>query len=74
MPYVKKPEQPFAKMTRLLRGYGLTATELAKLLGCSYPTGQKRLNQPESMTLGELDQISRRAHIPIEELREAIQR
>jgi len=74
MPYVKKPEQPFAKMTRLLRGYGLTATEMSRLLGCSYPTGQKRLNQPESLTLAELDRISRAAHIPIEEIREAIQR
>ena len=74
MPYVKKPDPPYVKMTRLLKGYGLNGTKLAGLLGVSQPTGSRRLERPELLTLGDLDRINRFGHIPIEELREAIQR
>lgn len=40
--------------------------------GVSPPTGRKRLEQPETLTLGDLDRLSRKGHIPMEELREAI--
>ena len=72
MPYIKPKKKPFAKMGRLLRGYGLNGTSLAGILGVSAPTAKKLLDNPEKLTLEALDKISRLAHIPMEELREAI--
>lgn len=74
MPYIKPKEAPFAKMGRLLRGYGLSGQRLAEVLECSAPTARARLAEPETLTLRDLDRISRRAHIPMEEIREAISR
>lgn len=74
MPYIKKPDPPYARMTRLLRGYGLNGPKLAAVLQVSAPTGQKRLTCPDTLTLGDLDRINRFGHIPIEEIREAIVR
>ena len=74
MPYVKKPDPPFFKMTRLLRGYGFNGPKLAEILGVSRPTAHCRLEEPGRLTLEDLDRINRFGHIPIEELREAIGR
>lgn len=74
MPYIKKNAPPFVKITRLLRGYGFNSITLASVLGVSQPTAKKRLDRPETLTLGELDRISRFAHIPMEELRQAMSR
>lgn len=74
MPYVKKTDPPFVKMTRLLRGYGFTGPSLARVLNVSHPTAKLRLDEPERLTLGDLDRLNRFGHIPIEELREAVQR
>lgn len=74
MPYTKKPALPWTPMQRLLRSYGLTATLLADILRVSRPTAAKRLSAPGALTLEELHTISQRAHIPIEEIREAMQR
>jgi len=74
MPYLKQKEPPFVKMGRLLMGYGLTGNKLAAILEVSPPTGKKRLDQPETLTLHDLDRINRFAHIPLEEIKEAIQR
>ena len=71
MPYLKQ-EKPYAKMTRLLTGYGFNGPSLAKVLKVSEPTARKRLNRPELLTLQDIDRISRFGHVPIEELREAI--
>ena len=73
MPYIKAREIPYVRVKRLLLGYGLDATSLAGVLGCSYNTAASRLRNPQSLTLHELGVISRNGHIPIEELREAIQ-
>jgi len=73
MPYIKRQE-PFSKMTRLLLGYGLNGVKLSNVIGCSPPTGKKKLDNPQLLTLAELDAIHRKAHIPIEEIREAIAR
>lgn len=73
MPYIKKNE-PFAKMNRLLLGYGLNSVSLSKVIGSSPPTAKKKIDRPELLTLGELDAIHRKAHIPIDEIREAIAR
>lgn len=59
-------------MTRLLRGYGLSGSKLADILGVSRPTGLKKLVSPEYLTLGDLFTINRKAHIPMDELRAAI--
>ena len=73
MPYIKTRD-PFAKMTRLLLSYGMNGVKLSIVIGCSPPTGKKKLDNPELLTLAELDALHRKAHIPIEELREAIAR
>lgn len=67
-----KPIEPPDKLRRVLVGYGITAAVLADLLGCSRPTALKRINDTKLLTVGDLWVISRRAHIPIDELREAI--
>lgn len=74
MPYVKKPDPPFARMTRLLKGYGLNGPGMARVLGVSHPTGKRRLENPQELTIGDLDRLNRFGHIPLEELREAISR
>lgn len=72
MPRLKTKEIPFVKVKRLLVGYGLNCQALAEVLGCSEPTARSRLNRPETLTLSELDLISRRGHVPMEEIRAAI--
>ena len=69
MPYVK-PWTSSEKMTRLLRGYGLNAPQLAKILFCSETTARTRLKDPNTITTGEWRKIHRNGHIPIEEIRE----
>ena len=72
MPYIKRTETPFIKVRRLLLGYELDATALARVLGCAYNTAKARLDNPENLTLRELDLISTRGHIPVEEIRSAL--
>ena len=74
MPYIKKAAKPWAPVERLLRGYGLTPTNLASTLQVSRPTATRRLEQPGTLTLDELHTISTRWHIPMEEIREAVKR
>lgn len=72
MPYIKQRNVPYAKVRRLLLGYGLDATALSAVLGCSYNTAAARLKNPQELTLQEIGAINRRGHVPMEELREAI--
>lgn len=75
MPYIKPLTlQPFARMTRLLRGYGFTGPTLAQILGCTAPTARDRILHPERLTLEDLDKIARLGHIPLDELRDCIGR
>ena len=60
-------------LTRLIRGYGITAPKLADILNCSPPTARKKLSQPELLTVGDLERISRKGGIPMEEIRVAIE-
>lgn len=71
MPYVKPREIPFIRISRLLRGYG-SAPELAAQARMSAPTMRRRLDNPASLTLGELRDLSLRLHIPKDEVMEAI--
>lgn len=74
MPYVKTPERPYAAVGRLLKGYGMTAEKLSGILECSVPTARARLNDPQRFSLAELALVSRKGHVPIEEIRDAITR
>ena len=74
MPYIKERPEPFSAVGRLLRGYGVTPTALAGKTGWSYGKAQTRGRVPGSITLSELDIISRNFHIPMEEIRQAITR
>ena len=74
MPYIKKADPPWTPMTRLLRGRGLNPPALAEIIGKSRPTAQARLENPGTFTLDELHKISTRAHIPMDEIREAVKR
>ena len=74
MPYIKPITKPFIKMRRLLLGYELTPTKLSAILGVCRNTASARLDNPGKLTLEDLYAISRKAHIPIEEIREAIVR
>ena len=74
MPTVRKAERPYAKMSRLLIGYGLNAVRLVPILNVSEPTARKRLNRPELFTIGDLDRINRFGHVPIDEIKTAMSR
>lgn len=75
MPYTKPlTPQPWARMRRLLVGYGMTGPKLAEILGVSRPTAKARIDAPGKLTLEELDRISRHGHIPLDELRDCIGR
>lgn len=71
MPRVKLYEVPFERLARLIRGYASTK-ELAEKLKVSYGTANSRIHKPETLTVGELRDISRRLHIPKEEILEAL--
>lgn len=71
MPY-KRTSIPFESMARLLKGYGLNAPELAKVLGVSAPTAREKLKDPGRLTLRDLAKINSYGHISIEVIREAI--
>ncbi len=68
MPYVKR-ELPHEKSKRLLKGYGITARRLAEILPCSEPTARKKINNPGLLSGDDWLKISRRGHIPVDEIR-----
>lgn len=75
MPYTKPlTTAPFARMTRLLKGYDMNGVTLGKVLGCSAPTARGKIDNPERLTLGDLDKLRRVGHIPLEEIKEALVR
>ena len=71
MPYIKPAQVPFARMGRLIKGYGITITGLADVLRVSRPTARKLMANPELLTLRDLDYLNRYAHIPLDEIRQA---
>lgn len=70
MPYLKQKKQD--PMTRLIRSYGYNGNNLVPILGKSQPTCQKKLDYPETLTLEDLRNLGKRAHIPADEIRAAI--
>ena len=71
MPYIPKREQ-HEKSRRLLLGYEVSAAKLARYLGCSEPTARDRLRNPGKLSGEQWLIISKRAHIPVEEIRSVI--
>ena len=70
MPYIRPAATPHEKSKRLLRGYDITASKLSYILNCYETTARSRLKNPGTLTGDEWLKISRRGHIPIEEIRE----
>ena len=71
MPY-KKSKLPFEKMKRLLCAYEINAPKLAQALGVTPTTARKKLQQPELLTLKDLQLIHSRLHIDWGSIREGI--
>ena len=71
MPYLKRIGE-HEKSKRLLKGYEITAVKLSAYIGVSEPTARKRLNNPGLLTGNDWLNISRRGHIPVEEIRNVI--
>lgn len=71
MPYKKRTSE-FEEFIRLLKGYDLNATKLAKVLGCTYPTAKAKLDDPLRFTFKDVLAIHRKGHISKEELKETI--
>ena len=71
MPRLKKKEPDFIRVTRLIRGYA-PVSKVAEMIGRSVPTARKKINDPRQFTLGELQMISMRAHIPWEAMNQAV--
>ena len=71
MPRLKKKEPDFIKVGRLIRGYA-TPPKVAEMIGRSATTARKKMNMPELFTLGELQMICLRAHIPTEDMEACI--
>jgi hypothetical protein len=71
----KRPR--YSKLLDLINGRaktdGITRVMLAEMIGHTEPTMIARMQHPENFTLDELARIGRGLHIPIEELRQAIQ-
>ena len=71
MPY-KKSKQNQIDLYRLLKAYEIDATKLSKMLGCSFPTAKKKLDDPGKLTVDELMVISSKGHVAIDLIRGAI--
>ena len=71
MPYKARTRNQI-ELHRLLKAYGLNATTLSKVIGCTYPTAKKKLEDPGLLTVNELMMISSKGHIAIDLVRGAI--
>ena len=68
MPYIPTRKQ-FEKSGKLLKAYEINQTKLMEILGCSRPTARDRIENPGNLTGNEWLAISKKAHIPVEEIR-----
>lgn len=68
MPYIP-PNRKYDKSKKLLLAYEISATRLSNILGCSQPTARKKLNNPGELTTDDWHMISKRGHVPVEEIR-----
>ncbi len=72
MPRLKERPIPFRKMKLLLKGYGFNGENLVPVLGYSPKTNRGRIEDPRLLTLGDLENLCKKGHIPIDEIREAM--
>ena len=74
MPRTKLDRRP-SKLFILLNGAakGKTNAELGVIIGKKAQTTGYRLADPDTLTIGELKRLCRNLHIPIEDLRSAIE-
>ena len=56
----------------LVRGRVVTASKLAKVLGTSTPTARRRLEDPSTLTLGEIFRLVDARIVTADEVREAL--
>ena len=70
MPYTRKKREP--ELTRLLRAEHLTMEEIGEAIGASRQTASRKVKNPDLFTIGELKNICRKLHIPMDEIRETI--
>lgn len=71
MPKLRQREKPFAAVARLIRGYATPPT-IAEKISSSPQTVRRRLDNPETLTIGELRKIAMALQIPKEEMLGAI--
>lgn len=70
MPYIKKQR---SAIRSLLQSYDITdGAHLGRILNKPPKTGRRRMDDPDTLTVGEIRRLSTHGHIPIEELRAAI--
>ena len=72
MPRLRQQETDFAKLGRLISGYGASGASIARALGCAPGTGKKKLDEPKYLTVGDLAVISAAFGIPFDEIRNAM--
>ena len=68
----ERKTDPYDKVRRLLRGYGVDSPHLARAIGCCEETARIRLKEPARLTLHELRRICLDCGVPADELRDAI--
>ena len=64
-----------SRMFVLLNGsaIGKSREELGAIIGKGAQTASERLKNPDTLTLGELKRLARKLHIPVEDIRAAIE-
>lgn len=72
MPKLRQHSADYAKLGRLLKGYGATGASIARAIGCAPGTGKKKLDEPKYFTVGDLGILSAVYGIPFDEIRESI--
>ena len=74
MPRNKFDKTP-SRMFVLLNGsaIGKSREELGTIIGKGAQTASERLKNPDTLTLGELKRLARKLHIPVEDIRAAIE-
>ena len=71
MPWLRV-DGPYEEFKRLLKGYGMTGSRLARVIGKCESTARDRLHNPGSFTLNELRMLNQTGHIPADELKGAL--
>lgn len=65
---MKRKRITFQNLQRLIRGYGYNSVKLEAVLPYSRPTCNKRIKEPNLLTLGDLALLLRNTDITADEL------